>query len=81
MIVIMWEKQCHKPAMYWNGKFIAPKHIYADDWGMVQMALFYLQALDSMEWHFGMLNNAHMEVCHGVWLRDMGVGQHLLIPF
>jgi hypothetical protein len=45
----MWEKQCHKPAMYWYGKFIAPKHIYADDWGMVQMALFYLQALDSME--------------------------------
>ena len=35
----MWVKQCHKPPMTGNGGHIPP--IYGDDWGMVNMALFF----------------------------------------
>jgi hypothetical protein len=34
----MWVKQCHKPPMT---VFFNTTYKYGDDWGMVQMALFY----------------------------------------
>jgi hypothetical protein len=37
-ILVMWVKQCHKPAMTRNGKRTTYKHGY--DWGMLQTTLF-----------------------------------------
>jgi hypothetical protein len=37
----MWVKQCHKPTMTGNGQRTTYKH--GDDWGMVQIELFYQQ--------------------------------------
>ena len=39
-IWVMWVKRCNKPPMTGNGNHIT-YYKHGDDWGMVQMALFY----------------------------------------